>query len=338
MVIKSKVILRLAVTLSLLYSSLASIAQRTQIRGFVDVLSSLQNGKVSFGFGEQDLFITSELNDRISFLGETVFKYTPNTPTEFSVSVERVVIKYNYAGNHNLLVGKHHTPLNYWNDTYHHGRVFFPTIDRPLLFAANIIPLHTVGIDLQGHDLGGVKFGYDLMVGNGLGSEEVADNDKYKSVTAAIHIKPWDKVRLGLSYYYDVISKGADVHGRIINYQVNQSLIGGSIAYFGPKFEFLAESTLGYDQTDTTGTQRTFAGYVYAGYKIAEKFIPYVRYDHLEYQDGEIYFLRNNTNSIVAGFRFQINYLAVVKLEYQHLHAQIEGNVDKFTAQFAIGF
>src|SRR4029079_917110 len=126
-------------------------------------------------------------NDRLSFLGESVFKYTPSSPTEFSVSIERVVIKYNFYGNNNLLIGKHHTPLNYWNDTYHHGRLFFPTINRPLLFAAEIIPLHTTGISLQGQNLGSLKFGYDLMVGNGLGSSNVTDNDKHKSVTAAVH-------------------------------------------------------------------------------------------------------------------------------------------------------
>jgi hypothetical protein len=136
------------------------------------------------------------LHDRISFLGETVFKFTPGTPTDFSVSVERVVIKYNYYGNHNLLIGKHHTPINYWNDTYHHGRVFFPTIERPLLFAANFIPLHTTGMSAQGQNLGKLRFGYDLMVGNGLGSSDVADNDTYKSITAALHIKPVENLRL----------------------------------------------------------------------------------------------------------------------------------------------
>src|SRR3954469_17778581 len=80
-----------------------SSAQKTVIKGFVDVLSNYENGKVSFGFGEQDLFITSELNDRISFLGESVFKFSPTSPTSFDVSIERIVIKYNYHGNHNIL-------------------------------------------------------------------------------------------------------------------------------------------------------------------------------------------------------------------------------------------
>ena len=313
-------------------------AQNTQIRGFVDALATYNKGKVSFGFGEQDLFIISELSDRLSFLGESVFKYTPSSPTEFSVSVERVVIKYNFQGNNNIIMGKIHTPINYWNDTYHHGRVFFPTIERPLLFAADIIPLHTTGIAFQGHDFGKMKFGYDLVIGNGLGSEEISDNDKRKSFTAAVHIKPMDKLRLGISFYNDAIAKGSSVHGRAINWKVNQNLFTGSVAYFGSKFELLAEGTLGINKTDTTGSKNTLASYLYTGYKINENLVPYVRLDNLQYDDGEIYYKKNNTTSLVAGIRYQINYLAVIKLEYQHQHAETERNTDKLTAQVAIGF
>ena len=315
-----------------------SIIQNTHIRGFIDALAGYQDGKLSFGFGEQDLFITSELHDRISFLGETVFKFTPSTPTEFSVSIERVVIKYNFSGNHNLLIGKHHTPINYWNDTYHHGRVFFPTIERPLLFAANFIPLHTTGMSVQGHDLGKLRFGYDFMLGNGLGSEEVADNDNFKSITAAVHIKPIDALRIGISYYNDVISKGADVHGKVVNWKVNQQLYTGSVAYFGNKFELLTEGTIAANKSDTTGRQNSTAAYIYAGYKITDKWVPYIRIDNLQYGDGEIYYTKDNTTSFVGGIRYQINYLTVIKFEYQHTHTELSGNLDKFTFQFAIGF
>jgi hypothetical protein len=327
------------ILLAFLCSSKTLFSQNTQIRGFIDGLTTLEKDKVSFGFGEQDLFITSELNDRLSFLGESVFKFTLSTPTEFSVSVERVVIKYNIAGNHNLLIGKHHTPLNYWNDTYHHGRVFFPTIYRPLLFDANIIPLHTTGISLQGHDLGKLKFGYDFMIGNGLGSSEIVDNDKRKSITAAVHIKPAEGLRIGFSYYNDVISKGATLHDNtIINWKTNQNLFTGSVAYFGDKFEVLTEGTLGTNHTDTTGTRQTLASYIYAGYKIKEDWVPYVRLDQLHFQEGELFYHKNNTTSFVGGLRYNINYLAVVKVEYQHQHSEHGGNLNKFTAQVAIGF
>lgn len=322
----------------LLFFSSRTFSQNTQIKGFIDGLVTHEKSKLSFGFGEQDLFIASEINDRLSFLGETVFRYTPSSPTAFSISVERVVIKYNIKDNHNLLIGKHHTPINYWNDTYHHGRVFFPTIERPLLFSKNIIPLHTTGISIQGHDLGNLKFGYDLMVGNGLGSEEIFDNNKSKSLTAAIHIKPVERLRLGASYYVDVISKGSKIHDRVINRKVNQNLITASVAYFGKKLEVLSEGTLSINRTDSTGRKKTLAPYIYTGYKITEKLVPYLRLDNIHYQKGELYYDKDNMTALVAGMRYQLNYLAVIKLEYRYTHSELTGDGNKLTAQFAIGF
>jgi hypothetical protein len=207
-----------------------------------------------------------------------------------------------------------------------------------LLFGAEIIPLHSTGISFQGHNLGNLKFGYDMVIANGLGSQEITDNDKRKSFTAAVHIKPVENMRLGLSYYNDVIAKGANVHDRVINWKVTQNLFSGSVAYFGKKFELLTEGTLGINKTDTTGSRNTIASYIYTGYKITEKLIPYMRLDNINYQEGEIYYHKDNTTALVAGVRYQFNYLAVLKLEYQHQHLQTEGNIDKLTMQFAIGF
>jgi hypothetical protein len=319
-------------------TNIRGLVENTNIRGFVDAQAVYENERLSFGLGEQDLFITSELTDRLSFLGESVFRFDSSSNTQFSVSVERIVLKYNYLGNHNILAGKHHTPLNYWNDTYHHGRLFFPTIDRPLLFSAEILPLHTTGVGLQGHNLGALKFGYDLMIGNGLGSAEIRDNNKNKSITAAVHIKPADNFRLGATYYYDVISKGSTVHGKTIDWKVNQHLTTASVAYFGKKFELLAESTLALNHTDTTGNKRTLASYLYGGYRVNEKWIPYIRLDNLHFQSGEVYYTKNNTSNFIAGIRYQINYLAVIKLEYQYRHSDLESSSNRLSAQLAIGF
>ena len=146
------------------------------------------------------------------------------------------------------------------------------------MFEYDIIPLHTTGVDLQGQNLGEAKFGYDLMIGNGLGSEDVLDNDKRKSVTAAVHIKPAEGLRIGFSWYNDEMSAGSTTHeGKLINWDVRQNLFSPSIAYFGDKVEVLAESTIGTNHTDTTGTKQTFTGYIYAGYKIKERIVPYVQ-------------------------------------------------------------
>lgn len=313
-------------------------AQDTQIKGFAHTNVTLQDGKVNFGFGEWDLFITSELNEHFSFLGETVFKYSLTSPTHFAVGVERLIINYNYKGNHSILIGKHHTPINYWNATYHHGRVFFPTVGRPLLFAAKIIPIHTTGIGLQGMNLGKIRFGYDLMIGNGLGSGEIVDNDKFKSVTAAVHIKPADQLQIGVSYYNDVISEGVEIGGGVLNEKVNQQMFTASLSHFGKHFEVLTEASWITNKGDSTGNVNNFAAYFYAGWRIKEKYIPYFRYDNLTFGNAEIIYIRDNTNSYIGGFRYEINYLIVVKLEYQHFDREIAGASDRLTAQIAIGF
>jgi hypothetical protein len=326
-------ILAVVFILSLVVSP--ALAQNTQIRGFADLVFAANEDRTTFGFGEWDLFITSQLNDRFSFLGETVFKYTPGSETQFSVGVERIIVKFNIAGNHNFLVGKHHTPLNYWNDTYHHGRVFFPTIFRPALFDAHIIPIHTTGISLRGQNLGNIRFGYDLMLGNGIGSSEVFDDNKAKSLTVAAHIKPIDGLRIGVSWYNDYIEN--DHHGAI-TWPVRQNLFTGSVSYFGDKFEILAEGTLGINKTDTTGAQQSLAWYAYGGYKVTEKIVPYIRVDQIAYDDGEIFFHNNDMTSFVGGIRYNINYLIALKFEYESRKSDEMGDVNLFSAQLAIGF
>ena len=325
-----------------------SVAQRTQIRGFVDASSSYQNGKLNFGLGEQDLFITSEINERLSFLGETVAKYSFASPTDFAISIERIILKYNYAGNHSILIGKHHTPVNYWNDTYHHGRVFFPTVDRPLIFSEGIIPLHTTGVSLQGQNLGRLRFGYDVMVGNGLGSGDVGDNNAFKSYTVALHVKPADGIRIGASIYHDVISKGSVIHNysngvnKVALNRINQSIMTGSLSYndsiFSKKYELLAESSTAINKSDSLGMQSTVASYAYAGIRLTDKIIPYVRFDDIRYQNKEVYFVNKNTQSYVGGVRYELNYLAVVKLEYQHTRKYGANDSDRLIFQIAVGF
>ncbi|MBO0360275.1 hypothetical protein J0X19_20110 [Hymenobacter sp. BT186] len=325
-----------------------AVAQRTQIRGFVDAYSSYQNGKLNFGLGEQDLFITSEITERLSFLGETVFKYSFASPTDFNISIERVILKYNYAGNHSVLLGKHHTPLNYWNDTYHHGRVFFPTVERPLIFSEGIIPLHTTGVSLQGQNLGRLRFGYDLMLGNGLGSGDIADNNPFKSLTAAVHIKPADGVRFGASLYQDAISKGSVVHNHstggstVALARIRQSIMTASVSYtdsiFSKKYELLAESSTVMNRADSLGTQNAVASYVYAGLRVTDKIIPYVRLDDIRYYKQEVYFHDHQVQSFVGGLRYELSYLAVFKLEYQRTNHHHAADADRMIFQVAVGF
>lgn len=332
-----------AVLLTILLSGKICPAQDTKIMGFVDVLSFYKDDKLNFAFGEQDLFITSELNDKISFLGETVFKFDAGSGTNFSLSVERIVIKYNLKGNHYLLLGKHHTPINYWNDSYHHGRVLFPNIYRPLLFQDFMIPLHTTGISIQGLNLTKLNFGYDVMIGNGIGSGDLADNDDNKSITAAVHIKPFDGFRAGASFYYDKVSAGVEGHHGSHSTgddlpAFTQMIYSGSLSYFKNNLELLGEGSMVTNDFDSTGSYSSFGSYVHAGYRVTPKIIPYVRYDLVDYDGKDMWFGGNSRQSFIVGARYEFSYLAVLKGEFQQTMPEIGDDSNMITLQFAIGF
>ena len=129
-------------------------------------LDVLEFEKKSF----EKLLETSMSNDDFSFLGEITLNYSGHG--NYRLNLERLRLKYNYYKNHSLIIGKFHTPVNYWNDVYFHARLFFPTIDRPLMFS-KWIPVHTFGMRLQGQNIGKNNFGYDLLVGSGMGSEDI---------------------------------------------------------------------------------------------------------------------------------------------------------------------
>ena len=337
-------------------------AQDTRILGFADVTTTVNpsTGKTSFALGEWDLFITSDLTDRISFLGETVFKYDPTSGSRFAAGVERIILKYNVRGNHNLLLGKMHTPVNYWNDTYHHGRVFFPTIFRPAVFNEGFVPLHTLGAGVQGQNRGKLRLGYDVVVGNGLSGPDAGDNDAMKSVTLAAHVKPVDGLRLGGSAYFDRIAPGTAGHSHGSNapvpltVPVHQQMYTASVAYFGPKLETLIENSFFRNKSDSS-TQRTNALYAYAGWRVHPDVVVYGRYDLIRHPGlpaphaGEAphhvaptYFGTDDLQSLVGGVRYEFSYQAVVKLEFQHddrdLRQGGRRSPNAVTFQFAVGF
>ena len=76
--------------------------------------------------GETALFLAGRLSPKWSILSE--ISYQPKRYRSDTVKVERLRLRL--SENHWMSVGKMHTPVNEWNDAYHHGRLFFPTIDR----------------------------------------------------------------------------------------------------------------------------------------------------------------------------------------------------------------
>jgi hypothetical protein len=213
------------------------------------------------------------------------------------------------------------------------------------------VPIHGSGIRLSGENLGKLKLGYDVLVSNGIGSMEVNDNNQAKSICAAIHIKPFEGSRFGASFYNDFLSPNTMGPKGMTMLPITQNIVTGSASYFKNNIELLTEYSAVMNQnanTDTsmtgmnmgTVTNLTHSYYGYLGYAIKDKYVPYFRFDYLEVPTKDMYFVSQYTNIYTFGFRYEISYLAVVKVEYQYKWstktAGFESN--NYYFQFAVGF
>jgi hypothetical protein len=241
--------------------------------------------------------------------------------------MERAQLKYDYYKNHSLVVGKMHTPVNYWNDVYHHGRLFYPTIDRPTSFSY-LVPIHSLGLRAQGQNLGRWNFGYDICASNSIASTDVMDSTLNKAITAAAHIKPIEGLRIGASYYNDYMSSnkpGSHAGHTAVNTEykgfVNFELTCFSIAYFGKHLEFLSESFYNKNRTDSASVAENYSQFAYAGWRFKEKHVIYGLFDYMDISRNERHTKRVNVIKTGIGYKIDVLNNCVIKLQFERMES-----------------
>ena len=281
-----------------------------------------------FTMGEHSLFVTSVLNARFSYLGEVAVRFNASSASGYVASIERSLIRYQLNARNSIIAGKVHTPVNYWNDVYHHGRVFFPVIDRPVAFST-IVPIHTLGVQLQGQNIGKAKFGYDLMAGNHISSTDVYQPGVSPALMAAVHAKPRAGMRLGASLYYDVMEtngygahSGHTLAGAVpaadrYTGSLSYGLASTSVAYFGPRVELLHEFSYNWTRTDSLGTAGNVASFGYVGLRLGGSTVPYLLVDRLHVADNDLHTYPLRADKQAIGVRFEFTPMAVLKVQLE---------------------
>ena len=341
-----------AVALPLLTARLA--AQRdigssgpgnTTIRGFVDVDwasgSDKLDRRAGFSLGQYDLFISSKLTDRVSFLGETVFEFSPEA-NSFGVDVERVIVSYEIDDHFRVLGGKVHTPIGYWNNAYHHGRAFQPTIERPLTFQfedeGGALPVHTTGLQVSGRDLTEAHLGFDVLLGNALGNRPIPDTNSTPSVTVALHSQISPALRVGVSAYRDqAIAGTATPRGDSLTSRLTQTIAGAFLSYIGERHEAIAE----FEQVrnSASGRRTTSPGwFVYAGIRATPNLIPYVMHDQLKLAANDPYFAMSDNKREILGLRWEQSAALVMKAELRSIDNKVRGRATDAALQVAVAF
>jgi len=319
---------------------------KTVLHGFTDVTyltGGSNTGRTSaFGLGQFDLYITSRVSDRLSFLGETVFEFDDEAG-EFVVDVERVVAQYALTDHLRLDAGKVHTPLGYWNNAYHHGLVMQPTIERPQLVQfeddGGPLPIHTVGIQLSGRDISEAHLGFDVLLGNALGNRPTTDNrNEAASVTLAVHSQITSSLRVGLSGYHDALRTGTPTpRGDSLAAPMTQTIGGGFLAFFADRAEAVLE---GHAVSNRSAGRSTNSPnwFGYAGVRIVPRVVPYVMHEDVRLSDNDPYFEADRFTRETLGIRFEHTPRSVLKAELRSKDRRSFDRATELALQLALAF
>lgn len=286
--------------------------------------------KTNFNTGNFVLFVTSQLSERLSVLGEANFN---NDKKDYEFEMQRLMVRYYVQNYFSVRVGKMFTPIGYWNNQYTMGLVLQPTIQRPFairpISEGGPLQYRDIGVQFEGDNITNARFSYKLFLGNGIGYYGSDDKkDSHVAVTAQVGAEPIDGLKIMASTMLDRIEKGKpNPNGSIASLPDDGGLqlFVASLAYNDPtkKPEFIAELLSQKSKFDNLGSYRSYSYYVYGGYKLTDKVTPYAMYNYTQAgrstTEGDLYFapIPVQVNEVTVGVRYKFNSNFIFKAEYE---------------------
>src|SRR6266849_5353136 len=299
-----------------------------RIRGYSDVTlhgSNLKGDTTSFSLGQVNLFVTSDLSEKLKFLSEIVFE--AGRDNSFGVDIERLLLTYSFNNYLNVGVGRFHSAIGYYNTAYHHSTWFQTTTGRPFIFEfedrGGILPIHNVGATISGRiPSGHLGLHYVAEVGNGRASrsplsepvQNVVDENNRKAVNFAIFARPEavPGMQAGFSIYRDLLAPENSP-------RLGETIFAAHAIYTRLDFEWLNEALL--LRHAPQGTPRVFQTPAFYT-QISKRFgsyRPYFRYQYVNASKNEPVFsdvgLRHGPS---VGLRYDFSEFAALKLQYDY--------------------
>ena len=313
---------------------------------------SPNGGKSAFGLGQADIFVTSHLSPKLSFLMETAIDSDrQNFP---GIEMERIFLTYRHNDYLSVDVGRYHSAIGYFNGAFHHGRWFQTAADRPFLFAfeddGGILPIHNVGISASGRiPSGSLALNYVAEVGNGRSAnpgfqpvQTTTAERNGRALNLALFATPhalpgW---QFGTSFYRDRLTP-------INASPYSQGIYSAHAVYVRDRYEFLNEGILMKHAREVSAqgasTTHVPAMYTQFSYRLTAAGRPYVRY---EYMNGTAYdpmiagFLdgQGHRRTLTLGYRYDLSEFCALKFQVERLSRPYLGSITQGSVQFAFAF
>lgn len=292
----------------------------------------------SFQIGTIDLYLAKQIDKKVNFVLELAFE--PDAKG-VNFDAERAFAQYTVDPWLKVAVGRFHTALGYWNDTYHHGTYLHTSVTRPVMErfedGGGLLPTHTIGVELRGNGLWGTSnVGYIFNFGNGRGPladppTMVYSYNHTHSISFVLYDELSNGLRFGPSFYTSKLPGGktyANGDALPTPYDTSgapsgtETIYGAHLVYNSPFWEILAEyANLRHDYDD--GNQNTVINALYAQVGVHVGMLtPYLRYELNDSDKPDAYLataLAQGSRYFTAGARYELTASSALKLEYNYV-------------------
>lgn len=295
-----------------------------------------------FVIGQGVAHLVASLDESWTFFGE--FTATAKD-TEYSIEVERFIVKYDFSDRYKLSAGRYHTPIGYWNSAFHHGAWLQTSAARPevVKFGSRIVPIHFVGILLEGNlPSGSLGMNYKAGVGNGRHANiaragDAGDVNSNKAWTVQINAKPqaYFGADAGIGLYQDEIevATGPDI---------KESTLSAYLAWTKETPDVLIEYLHSSHELATNSSMSgdVDAWFAQVGYRLPGNFHqlkPYARLERTRVDDTDPLLGTDalDYDGSILGIRWDLSHHAALKAEYRNEEFGNNGRENNFRIQLS---
>ena len=263
----------------------------------------------------------ARMSERVSFFGEVSATAQPDG---YNIEVERAILRYDFADEFKLSVGRYHTPISYWNTAYHHGLWLQTSVARPEIIKIDgrFLPVHFVGAMAEGtFSSGNFSLSYEAGVGNGRGTEfaragDAGDINRNRALLGALQLRPFDTgLQLGGAIYVDRST------GAVQDW--DERITSAHVVWGHGALELITEYAHSRHEPRVTGSDYDSDGwYAHAAWRLPgplSPLMPYVRWERL---DGDALLPLfdpplERYRAVLGGIRYDFDDFATIKGEYR---------------------
>lgn len=303
----------------------------------------------SFRAGEFDLFMSSQLSDKLSFISELVLSTDSNN--SFGLDLERFQLTYRPSRYFEISGGRYHTDIGYYNTHFHHGNWFSTATGRPFMYyfedSGGSLPVHQVGVTTTGYIPGSGKLDlhWTAEIGNGSsevgastfgdGVENSVSDRNRKDINFAIYSRPeWiPGLQVGGSFLRgDLIASDTNV-------KVNNTVSSAYVVFINSKWEFMNEAVLMQHQITQGGRSYSSPmGYTQIS-RAFGKYRPYFRFQEVNIPNNDpVTLFKGRYEGPSAGVRMDFFDFAALKFQYNRVFVRDAAAQNGFEAQMAFTF